>query len=124
MREHDALVLPTFFPGEGYPGVVIEAYFAGIPVICSDWMSIPEIVDGRQGILVPPKDADALYDAMRRLVDNPVLYRELRAGARQARETFSAEVWADFFVLVCRRLAAGDRDALKDVAVEHVEGTI
>jgi glycosyltransferase involved in cell wall biosynthesis len=124
MREHDALVLPTFFPGEGYPGVVIEAYFAGIPVICSDWMSIPEIVDGRRGILVPPKDADALYVAMRRLVDDPVLYRQLRAGARQAREVFSAEVWADFFVMVCRRLAAGDQDALKDVAVEQVEGTI
>jgi len=116
MRAHDALVLPTYFPGEGYPGVIVEAYLAGIPVICTDWMSIPEIVDDRRGVLIPPRDADALYAAMRRLVDDPALYRRLRQGARDSRVHFSADVWADHFVEVCRLLKAGEREQLRSDA--------
>lgn len=115
MRAHDALVLPTFFPGEGYPGVVIEAYFAGIPVICSDWMSIPEIVDDTRGILIPPRDGDALYASMKQLVDDPVLYQRLREGSRRAREIFSASRWADYFVTVCRHAADGKLATLADL---------
>jgi glycosyltransferase involved in cell wall biosynthesis len=113
MREHDALVLPTYFPGEGYPGVVIEAFLAGIPVICSDWMSIPEIVDDSAGILVPPRDGRALHESMKRLADDPALYQRLREGSRQSRGLFSAEAWADYFVDVCRLLADGAGDALR-----------
>jgi glycosyltransferase involved in cell wall biosynthesis len=79
-------------------------------------MYIPEIVDGGRGILVPPRDVDALHNAMKRLVDDPLLYRKLREGARNARVFFSAGLWADFFVLTCRRVKAGDWDALKNPA--------
>lgn len=115
MREHDALVLPTYFPGEGYPGVVIEAFFAGIPVICSEWMSIPEIVNASAGILVPPRDAGALHDAMKRLAEDPALYRRLREGSRQSRGLFSADAWADYFVEACRRLADGSLEEMNRI---------
>ncbi len=61
MAQYHALLLPTYFPGEGYPGVIIEAYLAGIPVICTDWLGLSQIADETSGILIPPRDADALY---------------------------------------------------------------
>jgi glycosyltransferase involved in cell wall biosynthesis len=63
--QYDVLVLPTFYPGEGYPGVIIEAYAAGMPVITTDWKSIPEIVeDGKTGFIIPPQSSKALLEAM------------------------------------------------------------
>lgn len=62
---YDVLVLPTFYQGEGHPGVLIEAYSVGLPVIATRWKGIPEIVDdGRSGILIEPRDAQGLANAI------------------------------------------------------------
>ena len=46
--QYDALLLPTYQPGEGYPGVIIEACAVGLPVICTLWHRLPELVDGHR----------------------------------------------------------------------------
>ncbi len=45
LARYDALVLATYHGGEGYPGVIHEAYLAGRTVIVSRWGFLPEIVD-------------------------------------------------------------------------------
>ena len=45
ISQYRALVLPTYYPGEGYPGVILEAYAVALPVITTKWRCIPEIVD-------------------------------------------------------------------------------
>ena len=112
MSQYDALVLPTYFHGEGYPGVVIEAFHAGIPVICTNWMSIPEIVDDTSGILIPARDTDSLYDAMKRLVKDESLYARLREGASSKSKSFSAHLWADRFAELCVAMANGRLDSV------------
>jgi glycosyltransferase involved in cell wall biosynthesis len=37
LSRYDAMVFPTFYEGEGFPGVVIDAFIAGVPVVASDW---------------------------------------------------------------------------------------
>jgi glycosyltransferase involved in cell wall biosynthesis len=101
LRQYDALLLPTFHDGEGYPGVIIEAYAAGLPVICTRWMSLPEIVDQTSGILIPPQDPDALLKAMRALFENRSLYARLRQGAKTRGREFSLDFWANRFALLC-----------------------
>ena len=65
LNESDVLVLPTYYEGEGYPGVIIEAYMMGVPVITTNWKSIPEIVDDQKtGILVTPKNLFELKKAI------------------------------------------------------------
>lgn len=42
--EYDFLVLPSAYPGECIPGAVVEAMFAGLPSIVSNWRFLPEVV--------------------------------------------------------------------------------
>lgn len=105
LSSYDALVLPTYHEGEGYPGVVLEAYGAGLPVVSTRWRAIPELVDnGVTGLLVEPRDAGALRDAMLSLVEDRRLYARLREGVRRTREQFSDEVWHERFLEYCRSL--------------------
>jgi glycosyltransferase involved in cell wall biosynthesis len=100
----DALVLPTKYQGEGYPGVIIEAFGAGLPVISTKWQAIPEIVNDNNGILVEPGDSCALAAAMKRLADSPDELRRLSRGARESKHDFDADAWADVFVDHVKRL--------------------
>jgi glycosyltransferase involved in cell wall biosynthesis len=104
MQQYDAFVLPTHHDGEGYPGVILEAYCAGLPVIATNWRAIPEIVDDTSGILVEPRNAEALYRAMNRLSEDSELYARLCKGALEQAGQFSTEHWADEFVKICRKL--------------------
>ena len=70
---------------------VLEAMAAGVPVVASRIGGIPEqVIDGREGLLVPPGDVDALAAAMARLWTEPELATAMGARARQTvRERFS-----------------------------------
>lgn len=65
----DALVFPSY--REGFPNVVIEAGAMGLPSIVTDINGSREIIiDGRNGVIIPRSDAQALYQAMRRFIEN------------------------------------------------------
>jgi glycosyltransferase involved in cell wall biosynthesis len=69
---------------EGIPVVLMEAMASGAPVIASRISGIPELVeDGRHGLLVPPRDARALADAIQQLCEDPELRRRLGCAGRQ-----------------------------------------
>lgn len=71
----DALVFPSY--REGFPNVVIEAGAMGLPSIVTDINGSREIIiEGKNGTIVPPRDAKSLLQAMRRLVlDKPMASR-------------------------------------------------
>jgi len=102
LASYDALVLPSY--GEGYPGAVIEAYAAGLPVVCTRGPALLELVDESSGILVEPRDAEALHEAMLALTRDPTLAARLRAGVAARRGEFSEGIWNERFVAYCREL--------------------
>jgi glycosyltransferase involved in cell wall biosynthesis len=78
----DVFVNPTRAEGFGFTNA--EAQGHGLPVISTRLNAIPEVVEeGRTGILVAPGDRAALHAAMRRLGEDAVLRREMRAAARE-----------------------------------------
>lgn len=94
LAEHDALLFPTYYEGEGMPGIVVEALQLGKPVLCSDWRALPELVrDGVNGLHVSPRSKSSLAFAMKRLADDPTLYRELSAGALATGATLRRTDW-------------------------------
>lgn len=77
----DALVFPSY--REGFPNVVIEAGAMGLASIVTDINGAREIIiDGQNGIIVPSRDEEALYLAMKRFVDNPDEVDTMAANAR------------------------------------------
>ncbi|HYF94935.1 MAG TPA: glycosyltransferase family 4 protein [Symbiobacteriaceae bacterium] len=69
---YDALVLPTWYPGEGHPGVIIESMMAGIPVVATRFRAIPELVeDGVNGRLCEPRDVASLCQVLEELAHSP-----------------------------------------------------
>jgi glycosyltransferase involved in cell wall biosynthesis len=83
LASYDALVLPTYYQGEGHPGVLIEAMAAGLPIITTRFRSIPDLVeDGVNGLLVPPGDAKSLAAAIRALAGDRDRLRRMAAASR------------------------------------------
>lgn len=65
------LVLPTRYPAEGLPLVVLEALAHDRPVLATQWRGLPDAVTGACGILVPPGDAEALVRGLETLHTHP-----------------------------------------------------
>ena len=107
MEAHDAVVLPTRYPTEGYPGVVIEAFQVGLPVIVSRHPSLLELVtEERDGLLVEAGSVDSLVAAIARLCSDDALFRRLRSGALRTGERYRTARVAAVFEDLCRRSAA------------------
>jgi glycosyltransferase involved in cell wall biosynthesis len=102
--EYDCLVLPTFHPGEGYPGVIAEAFVHGLPVISTNWLAIPEIVDGECGILIEPRNTAGFVAAVAALHADPQRWLRLQEGARRKSEQFDHATWARKFESICESL--------------------
>ncbi|HHL19193.1 MAG TPA: colanic acid biosynthesis glycosyltransferase WcaL [Thiothrix sp.] len=69
---------------DGIPNVMAEAMATGLPIVSSPISGIPELVkDNRNGLLVPPRDVDALAAALQRLLSNTKLRHRLGKAARE-----------------------------------------
>ena len=87
-RRADIVVLPSVRARDGShdvtPNTLIEAMALGLPVVSTTTGAIPEIVDHEvDGLLVPPKDADALAAALERLLQDVGLRQRLGEAARR-----------------------------------------
>jgi len=92
MYQYDALVLPTYYQGEGHPGVLIEAMMAGTPAISTDFRSVPEVVEhGVTGLLVPPQDSAAIGSAITKLAAEPHLLQQMSHNCVEHRSRFDAK---------------------------------
>jgi glycosyltransferase involved in cell wall biosynthesis len=87
----DVVVLPSWI--EGMPLVLLEAMAHAKPVVATHVGGTPEVVvDGQTGLLVPPRDPEALAGAFRRLIEDPELARSMgQAGYERVRTEFSVE---------------------------------
>ncbi len=77
----DCFVFPSY--REGFPNVVIEAGAMGLPSIVTDINGSREIIiEGKNGTIIPSKNADALYTAMQRMITDTAWRNDLAANAR------------------------------------------
>jgi glycosyltransferase involved in cell wall biosynthesis len=102
----DVFALPTFYR-EGVPRALLEAAALGLPLVSTDMPGCRDVIrDGCNGILVPPRDAPALAEALLRLLDaEPDELRQMGERSREHVERhFTLEHVADSYARIYRRL--------------------
>lgn len=82
LKAFDVFVLPSITEALGY--ALIEAGQAGLPAVATKTGGIPWIIkDGESGILVPPKNSEALAEALKKLLDDEGLRKRMGQKNRE-----------------------------------------
>lgn len=90
LLQSDVIVLPSVFP-DPFPTVILEAMAAGKPIVATNVGGVPEmVVDGETGLLVPPKNYEAMANAILKLLTDNELARRLgKCGLNRLTTTFT-----------------------------------
>jgi len=90
----DIFCLPSY--REGFGTVAIEAAAMGLPTVGTMIYGLTDAVaDGKTGILVPPRDALALHDALRRLLERPEEMKRMGEAARRRCSVYFDAKWVN-----------------------------
>ena len=96
LKNYFALLFPTFYSGEGFPGTIIDAFSSGIPVIATDWLYNSEIVsDGRTGIIYRINEKDRqkqLSDVLEKAANNPELIIRMKKECLNEAKKYDATI--------------------------------
>lgn len=99
---------------EGLGSTLLDAMEQGVPIVAAASGGIPDVVEHEQtGLLVPPDDADALVQAIRRLKDGPELRNALVARASERLERYHPETIAARYLAVYEQIL-GHTSAQRD----------
>jgi glycosyltransferase involved in cell wall biosynthesis len=103
LRQSDVFALPCTW-GEAFSLVVLEALAVGRPAIVTNVGGNGEAVeDGRNGLIIPPHDADALADAIKKLCD-PELRQKMGRESLARSSYFDVQRWVDESIELYTRL--------------------
>ena len=82
---------------DNFPIVILEAMSCKKPVIATRIGGIPKIIDdGKNGLLVPPKDSEALAKTIIKILENPKLAKKIgKAGYKKIKENITWDVKAE-----------------------------
>jgi len=95
LSKYDVLLLPSY--KEGYPGIVIESYSIGIPIISTNLIGLREITDQyKTGILIEPKNIQELKNAIEYFNKNN--YNEMSKYAKNKFSLFNSEKQTKLFI--------------------------
>lgn len=107
LQQCHIFAFPSYYM-EGLPKSLIEACAIGRPIVTTDNIGCRDVVtDGENGYLVPVKDANALADKIRVLIDNPEMRLKMGRAARgKAEKEFSVEDVIEKHLAIYQELVA------------------
>ncbi len=99
LSKYFALLFPTFYPGEGFPGNIIDSFYSGLPVITTDWLYNSEIIKNYEnGMLVPVKNPKAIAEAILLMYEKrDLVYKISLNNLNESKKYDPKVVLKDFF---------------------------
>lgn len=91
LQHYDVMLLPTRVFTEGFPGSILDAYIAGIPVIATEWKYAHEFIDnGVTGFVISFKDCQKEFnEKIMALYEDRVLLSQMKLNSFQKRIHYS-----------------------------------
>lgn len=88
-----AMLFPTYYHGEGFPGNFIDAFNTGLPIIATDWLYNRDLIqDGVNGLLVPPHNPQAISEAILKLYYDRQLHYVISLNNLEKSKQYSPDV--------------------------------
>lgn len=79
LKNYYALLFPSYWEGEGSPGTIIESFFAGLPIIATDWNCNSEMVsNGYNGIIYPSEISNSLIESIEWILNQKNNMKQLK----------------------------------------------
>ncbi len=91
LKNYFALLFPTYYEGEGFPGTIIDAFSAGVPVIATDWKYNKEIVAHGENGYIYKGEIEELVNILRQLVQNPDELLKMKKNCIKEAEKYKVE---------------------------------
>lgn len=92
LSSYHAMLFPTFHPTEGFAGVFIDAFIAGLPVLASDWAYNKETIkEGELGVIYPVHNVDALTEIMEKCIKAEIDLYTMAVNARIEASKYKSE---------------------------------
>jgi glycosyltransferase involved in cell wall biosynthesis len=99
----DVFTLPSW--GEGQPVAPTEAMACGLPVVLTDVRGCrEEVIEGVNGFLVPPRNPQALADALEKLLKDDEMRRKMGEKAEKIAVKYDIKALLDFQVKIYKQL--------------------
>ena len=87
---YDLSVLPTKYPGEGFPGSVLDSYISAVPVIVSNWRHLPEFVKHEKtGFIYNLDNEKEFYNYVKYLILNSNIVYNMKLNAFEESKLYS-----------------------------------
>lgn len=84
LSAHDIMLFPSYWRGEGFPGIVIDALIAGLPIIISDWnFNADYVEEGKTGFVIKVKGTESLYQNMLDAIVNKDKYAAMSVNCQK-----------------------------------------
>ncbi|MGE5679687.1 MAG: glycosyltransferase family 4 protein [Bacillota bacterium] len=106
LLKYDVMILPSY--KEGYPGVIIEAFIAGLAIVCTNLDTLKEMVTANEeAILVNPKNADEVVKALSLLDNDRQLLKKLKNNSLKKSELYNSQYWVQKYLSYCQEILSG-----------------
>lgn len=103
IKNYYALLFPTYWNGEGFPGTIVDAFSAGVPVIGTDWNCNGEIIeDGVNGILYPNDKIKDLEEAIEWLIENKNQMIGIKQNCVKASEKYQPDEYIEKIIRIIK----------------------
>ena len=92
LNNYDVMLFLTYYKNEGFPGTIIDAFYAGLPVIATKWNSNLEVLkDNYTGLLVDINNIDQVVDKLIYLYNNKDILNKMKENCLKESDKYNPD---------------------------------
>lgn len=92
LSSYDVILFPTYWIGEGFAGVFIDAFIAGVPIIASEWAHNKQfLVEGETALFVPVHDVESLQKKMRECIEGKFDLKKMSEACQREADKYNVD---------------------------------